>query len=318
MPNPGTIHGVLLSDTFDLKTFYSLDLTGRADDVRLYNPDEVTDPEAIRFAVCWLPGQHAFAAYPNLEMAMSVGAGVDDLLGHPGLGKDAAICRVRDPYQADLMAGYAVHEVLHVERDFGTYQGHKAGETWDPLPLRPPHHRKVAVLGHGSMGAAVTKALAALGFSVTVACRRSPSDPVEGVTYRTGDEAITQAATGAETVVNVLPLTPQTHGILDKVLFDKLVPGAWLVQIGRGEHLNVDDFVAALDSGQLSGASLDVFAEEPLPPGHAFWRDPRLRITPHIASDTTPQVVSEQALQSARELLAGKPLTFAVDRDQGY
>ncbi|MCJ2187655.1 NAD(P)-dependent oxidoreductase [Novosphingobium beihaiensis] len=318
MANPGTIHGVLLSDTFDLKSFYNLDLAGRADDVRLFNPDEVTDPAAIRFAVCWLPGAEAFAPYPNLEMAMSVGAGVDDLLGHPGLDGGVAICRVRDPYQADLMAGFAVHEVLHVERDFHTYQGHQSAARWDPLPLRPPHHRKVAVLGHGSMGAAVTQALAALGFTVSVACRRPPREPVKGVAYFTGEDAIAQAVTGVDTVVNVLPLTPQTHGILNRNMFGRLAPGAWLVQIGRGEHLHAEDFVAALDSGQLSGASLDVFAQEPLPPGHAFWQDPRLRITPHIASDTTPHVVSEQALQSARELLAGKPLSLAVDRAQGY
>ncbi|MEJ2409531.1 MAG: NAD(P)-dependent oxidoreductase [Novosphingobium sp.] len=216
------------------------------------------------------------------------------------------------------MAGYAVHEVLHVERDFGAYQGHKADAQWAPLPLRPPHHRTVAVLGHGSMGAAVTQALAALGFTVTAACRRPPREPVKGVTYFTGDDAVMRAATGADTLVNVLPLTSQTHDILNKDLFGRLVQGAWLVQIGRGEHLHVEDFIDALDSGQLSGASLDVFVQEPLPTEHAFWQDPRLRITPHIASDATPHVVSEQAVQSARELLAGRPLSLAVDREQGY
>ncbi|QVM85297.1 NAD(P)-dependent oxidoreductase [Novosphingobium decolorationis] len=318
MAPTGTIHGVLLSDTFDLKTFYKLDFEGVHEDVRLLNPDEVEDPAAIRFAVCWLPGPDAFAPYPNLEMAMSVGAGVDDLLAHDGLGEDIAICRVRDPYQAELMAGFAAHEVLHLERDFPAYAADQAKATWNPLPLRPPHALKIAVLGHGSMGAAVTRALAVLGFSVSVACRRPPATPIEGVTYCTGESAISEAASGADVLINVLPLTPETHGILARPLFDKVAPGCWLIQIGRGEHLNEADFTAALEGGQLKGASLDVFATEPLPAAHAFWSDPRIRITPHIASDTTPHIVCEQALQSARDVLAGKRPSLAVDRVQGY
>jgi glyoxylate/hydroxypyruvate reductase A len=141
---------------------------------------------------------------------------------------------------------------------------------------------------------------------------------MDGVSYFAGDDAIPQAVAGADMVINVLPLTSQTRNILNKDMFDRLAMGAWLIQIGRGEHLKEEDFVAALDSGQLSGASLDVFREEPLPANHAFWKDGRLRITPHIASDSTPHIVSEQALLSARELLAGKPLSLAVDPAQGY
>lgn len=318
MAEPGTIHGVLLSETFDLKSFYGLDFGERARDVRLLDPDEVTDPEAIRFAVCWLPGAQAFAPYPNLAMAMSIGAGVDDLLKHPGLGDGMAVCRVRDPHQADLMAGFAVHEVLHVERGFAEIQRNQAAGEWAPLPMRAPHELKIAVLGHGTMGAAVARGLAVLGFSVAVACRRPPKAPLEGVDYFTGDDAVAKAVTGAEIVVNVLPLTPQTENVLNADLFAKLARGAWLVQIGRGQHLHEEDFTAALDSGQLRGASLDVFREEPLPADHRFWKDERLRITPHVASDSMPHIVAEQVLQSARELHAGEPLSLAVDTAQGY
>lgn len=318
MTSTGPIDGVLLSDTFDLKSFYKLDFAGLHDDVRLFDPHEVEDPAAIRFAICWLPNPGAFAPYPNLEMAMSVGAGVDDLLRHEGLHEGIAVCRVRDPYQAELMAGFAAHEVLHVERDFSTYAASQKKAEWTPLPMRPPHECSVAVLGHGSMGAAVTKALAALGFSVTVACRRDPEAPVKGVTYCTGDTAIHDAVNGANIVINILPLTPATRGVLAAPLFACTAPGCWLIQIGRGEHLNEADFRDALDSGQLKGASLDVFTTEPLPSDHPFWSDPRIRITPHIASDTTPQIVREQALRSAREIAVGKPLSLAVDRGQGY
>ncbi|WP_413205227.1 NAD(P)-dependent oxidoreductase [Rhodospirillum sp. A1_3_36] len=322
MTNSGTtsgpIHGVLLSDTLDLKGFYKLEVTDETKDVLLLNPDEVIDPSAIRFAVCWLPGQEAFAPYPNLEMAMSIGAGVEDLLDHPGLAKHIPICRVRDPHQAALMAGYAVHEVLHVERDFEQILRHQEAAAWRPLPMRAPEDLKVAILGHGTMGAAVARGVAAQGFSVTVACRRPPAAPLEGVTYTTGEDAICQAVTGAGMVINVLPLTPVTRNILNKDLFDRLSKGAWLVQIGRGEHLQEDDFLAALESGQLKGASLDVFRQEPLPADHPFWADKRLRITPHIASDSTPRIVVEQVLRSARELAAGTPLSLSIDPTQGY
>ena len=157
MTTAGPIYGVLLSETMDLKSYYALDFGERAPDVCLLNPDEVTDPDAIRFAVCWLPGPAAFVPYPNLEMAMSVGAGVDDLLGHPGLHEGVAICRVRDPHQAHLMAGYAVHEVVHFERGFAQMQQNQAQAQWAPPPIRPPSALKVAVFGHGSMGAVIVR-----------------------------------------------------------------------------------------------------------------------------------------------------------------
>lgn len=318
MTTQGTIHGVLLSETFDLKSFYKLDLTDRCEDVRLLNPDEVTDPHAIRFAVCWLPSPEAFKPYTNIEMVMSVGAGVDDLLANPGVPASAAICRVRDPYQAELMAGFAAHEVLHVERGFRHYAESQQKADWSPLVMRPPHELKIAVLGNGSMGRAVAKALAVLGFSVTIACRTAPSDRINGASYTWGEQAIAKAAAGADMLINVLPLTAQTRGILNAELFARLARGAWLIQIGRGEHLDEAGLAAALDSGQLKGASLDVFAQEPLPAAHPFWSDDRIRITPHIASDTTPSVVCDQVLQSARELLSGDPLTLSVNRGRGY
>ncbi|MCC9621361.1 NAD(P)-binding domain-containing protein [Thalassospira sp. MA62] len=312
------IYGVLLSETMDLKTFYSLDFGDRAPDVCLLDPAEVTNAADIRFAVCWLPGEDAFAPYPNLEMAMSVGAGVDALLKHPGLHENIAICRVRDPHQAHLMAGYAAHETLRFEREFAKLEENQAAAKWAPLPLRAPGDLKVAVLGNGSMGAAIVRALFELGFSVSVACRRPPESPLHGVDYRSGDASVLNAVSGANVVVNTLPLTAQTENILNADLFNRLAHGAWLVQIGRGEHLDEQAFMAALENGQLSGATLDVFRTEPLPEDHPFWRDQRLRITPHIASDTMPHIVTDQVLQSARELLAGHDLSLSVNPKQGY
>lgn len=318
MTNTNSILGVYLSDSLDLDAIYGNALRDEASDVVLRHPHEIDNPENVRFAICWLPNDKAFESYPNLELAMSIGAGVDALLAHPGLKDEVHIARVRDPHQADLMAGFAAHEVLHREREFTTLEQNAAKAHWAPLTMRAPASRKVAVLGHGTMGRAVVKAVAALGFSVHVACRSEPQAPVEGVTYLTGDGAVMAAADGADYLINVLPLTATTENVLSKALFAKLAKDAWLVQIGRGEHLVEDDLLLALEHGHLGGASLDVFRAEPLPADHPFWQHECLRITPHIASDSLPEVVAGQVVDTARALRDGQPLAMGVDRARGY
>ncbi|MDA5564530.1 NAD(P)-dependent oxidoreductase [Cobetia sp. MMG027] len=318
MPSQAPILGVYLSESLDLDCLYGEALRQLGEDVVLQNPHEIEDPTEVAFAICWQPGEDAFTPYPNLMLAMSIAAGVDALLSHPGLSDEVQVARVRDPHQAFLMAGFAAHEVLHQEREFAVMADNATRREWQPLPMRAPEKAQVAVLGHGSMGRAVVTSLSALGFSVTVACRSEPVAPVQGVCYLTGDNAVMAAAQGADYLINILPLTPVTENVLNATLFAQLRPGAWLVQIGRGEHLVEADLDAALASGQLAGATLDVFREEPLAPNHRWWQDARLRITPHVASDSLPEVVAEQVVATARELRNGLPLTLGVDRQRGY
>ncbi|MCJ8139167.1 NAD(P)-dependent oxidoreductase [Falsirhodobacter halotolerans] len=312
------VHGVYLSDMLDLDALYGDALAALGPDVVLHRPEDVRDPDAIRFAICWLPGAGAFARFPGIELAMSIGAGVDALLTHPGVGPDTQIARVRDPYQASLMAGFAVHEVLHVRRGFDAMARNAARAEWRPPALTSPDATTIAVLGDGTMGRAVSVALRQLGFDVRIACRSVPQTPAAGCRYFTGPEAVAQAAEGAHVLINVLPLTAATENVLDAALFARLARGAWLVQIGRGEHLVEADLTAALAAGYLAGASLDVFRTEPLPADHPFWRDDRLRITPHVASDSIPEVVARQVVETARELAEGRPLTLGIDRARGY
>ncbi|MBE3637193.1 NAD(P)-dependent oxidoreductase [Mangrovicoccus algicola] len=318
MSGSDQILGVYLSPTLDLQSLYGAELERADPDIAVLRPEQIDDPARVRFAVCWLPEAKCLAAYPNLELAMSIGAGVNDLLGNPGLAEGVAIARVRDPHQAALMAGYAAYEVLHVSRGFAELAGSAAQARWAPLPMHAPEATTIAVLGNGTMGAAVTKALRALGFGLRVACRSTPADPIDGVTYCTGPEGIIEAVTGARFVINILPLTPATENVLDAALFAAMARGGWLVQIGRGEHLNEADLLSALDSGQLAGATLDVFRKEPLPADHPWWRDGRLRITPHIASDSIPSVVAAQILSTVRELRDCIPLSLGVERARGY
>ncbi len=316
--NMQTIHGVYLSDTLDLEALYGEALRDLATDVVLHRPEEIERPEDIRFAICWLPETDAFAPYENLTLAMSIGAGVDALLAHPGLGPDMAIARVRDPHQAALMAGYVAHEILHKTRQFAPMMDNAAAQLWRPYPLEAPERTVVAVLGHGTMGRAVVSALCGLGYSLRVACRTQPDQPLDHVTYLTGETAVSEAAQTADFLVNVLPLTTATENVLNAELFGALNTGAHVIQIGRGEHLVEADLIAALDSGQLSGATLDVFRTEPLPKDDPMWRDPRLRITPHIASDSLPDVVAEQVIETARSLRDQRAMAYQIDRNRGY
>ena len=319
MPSDTVMRGVYLSDSHDLSAHYGPALaTLEAEGIEVLKPRDVSDPAGIQFALCWQPGPRAFDPYPNLRFAMGVGAGVDALLAHPGLPEGLPVCRVRDPDQAMQMAGFALHEVLHVERRFDQLAANARNGIWQELPLRRPADVQVAVLGGGSMGRAVACAVAALGFSVRVAVRRPPEDPLPDVRYLHGDSSPARAAEAATFLINVLPLTSATRDVLDRALLARMAPGGWLIQIGRGEHLVESDLLALLAEGHLAGATLDVLRDEPLPRDHPLWQHPGLRITPHVASAATDRAVVEQLLQSARESRNGLPLTYAVDRTAGY
>ena len=221
------IIGVWLSAHFDLEGLYGPALRMAASDVVVLHPSAVKDPEEVRFALCWEPGPEAFSGFANLALAMSLGAGVDGLVDHPGLNDRTQVARIRDPLQADQMAGFTAHEILHREREFDTLTQAAAVRRWHPLAPRAPRSVQVAALGHGTMGRAVVRALSILGFGVRVACRTLPEAPMPGITYHTGPAAISDAAQGADYLVNVLPLTHETRDVLNAAVFARLKPGAW-------------------------------------------------------------------------------------------
>mgnify|MGYP000735955284 CR=1 FL=1 len=250
MPSQAPILGVYLSESLDLDSVYGEALRQLGDDVVLRHPHEIENPSEVRFAICWQPGEDAFAPYPNLTLAMSIGAGVDALLSHPGLSAEVQVARVRDPHQAYLMAGFAAHEVLHREREFAVMADHATRGEWQPLAMRAPEKAQVAVLGHGSMGRAVVSSLATLGFSVTVACRSEPAAPVPGVRYLSGDAAVMAAADGAavlETVERFSQQTPDYEGVLAELLgYLQQIAIAQTLPAAVDEHLDQREAVLEL------------------------------------------------------------------------
>jgi len=245
-----------------------------------------------------------------------MGAGVDRLLLDAELPGHIPLVRMADPGLAVLMKEYVLLRVLHYHRDMPTYEQQQREGHWRQLAPLETRERCVGVMGVGQIGATCAGALAELGFEVR-GWARSARD-VPGVSVFAGHGRLREFLSGVEILICLLPLTAETRGILNADIFAQLARGAWLINLARGAHLVEADLLRALDSGQLSGATLDVFATEPLPREHPFWLDPRITITPHTAALTRPETaVPRLALNIARER-AGQPLLDVVDRSAGY
>ncbi|WP_417476209.1 NAD(P)-dependent oxidoreductase [Leisingera sp.] len=311
--------GVYLCDRLDLPRLFGAEMA-RHSGIRLYHPDDVPDPSRICFALAYKPGAGAFSIYPNLKLVQAIAAGVDAILSNDSLPPEVVVARVRDPEQARVMAGFAAWHVVWHHRGMEHYLEAEQQGAWSPIGferLRPPSQTPVGVLGFGHMGQAIATAVSALGFPV-VAASRGKGAGLSGVERVSGPGAIHEVAARARILINVLPLTEATHGILSADLFSRMPLGSALIHLGRGEHLIEADLLAALDSGQIGGASLDVFNTEPLPKAHPFWRDSRILVTPHDASVIPAESVAASLKQSLGALDMGRRPETAVNPAFGY
>lgn len=249
--------------------------------------------EEIDAVVCWSPPPGLLARMPRLKLVQSVGAGTDHITRDPAL-PDVPVCRIVDPDMAAGMNAYVAWAVVHGQRHMGGYLESQRRAAWEESPVEPPGRHRVGIAGLGVLGQSAARALAAIGYRVR-GWSRSPKEGLPaGIEAFHGEDARAEFLAGCDTLVCLLPLTEATRGVLNAELFAQLPRGARLVNAGRGAHLVQEDLLAALDSGQLASAVLDAFIEEPLPPGHPFWRHPRITVTPHIASRTAPEAIARQ------------------------
>jgi len=238
-------------------------------------------------AVVWNAPPRAFAAVPRLKLVCSLGAGVDHLLSlSPVLPGDIRFSRLVDPVMAERMALHVLAVVLRRHRNLDLFERQQRDRHWRRLFHDDAADTTVAVLGQGSLGRPVAAALAAAGFKV-VGWARSPRTDLSWPVY-SGMDGLHEAVAGAAFVVAVLPLTAETRSILSAPLFAMMRPGAYLVNVGRGEQMVARDLLDALDAGRLSGAALDAFESEPLPPESPLWSRREILITPHVASLSNP------------------------------
>ena len=274
------------------------------------------DAEAVDVALVANPVPGSLARYPRLRFIQSLWAGVERLLRDPTLPPDIPIARLIDPAMAQSMIEGIIAAVSYLHRQLPTYLQQQRDSIWRQLPQPAAAQRKVTVLGFGQMGEPVARTLVALGFPVTA--WGSHAREGTGCTYVWGVKGLQTALADTQILVNLLPLAPATRGILNTHTFAQLAPGAALVNFGRGGHLQDDDLLAALDSGQLSHAVLDVFNEEPLPTEHVFWSHPRVTVLPHIAAVTDPATAAPILMRNVAAFRTGAALVGLVERARGY
>ncbi|MDX1711423.1 MAG: glyoxylate/hydroxypyruvate reductase A [Rhodovibrionaceae bacterium] len=301
--------------------------TDRAEDwreaIHALDPDiefraypDIGEPDDIEAALIWKPPEGLLKSFANLKAIFSLGAGVDHLLGDPELPEDVPVVRMVDPALTAGMTEWVTLMVLRHHRELPRYERQERERLWQEHMPKPPWRRRVGILGLGELGADAARALAQLRLDV-MGWSRSPKD-IEGIACYHGDSGLDDMLAISEILVCLLPLTPQTEGILNARLFAKLPKGAYVVNVGRGRHLVDDDLLQALDSGHLSGAALDVFRKEPLPADHPFWTHPGVFVSPHIASLTMPETAARQVVDNMHRLRRGEPLTNVVDLSRGY
>ncbi|MGR3376934.1 2-hydroxyacid dehydrogenase [Salipiger abyssi] len=243
--------------------------------------DEI-DPGAVTYGVVWRPRTGDLAGFPNLKAIVSIGAGIDHVLADAELPEGVPIIRTVGKDLTQRMREYVALHVLRHHRDMPRQLQAQAESDWHAIVVPVAPNRVVGVMGLGNLGAAAAQTLAGLGFD-TRGWSKSPKD-LDGVSCFTGTGEMDAFLDGCEILVNLLPLTDQTRGILNADLFAKLAPGACVINCARGPHLVDTDLLAALESGQIKQATLDVFHQEPLPADNPFWTHPAITVTPHVAS----------------------------------
>jgi glyoxylate/hydroxypyruvate reductase len=284
-------------------------------DIRLF-PD-VGAPEEIEAAVCWTSHDMAeLRRYPNLKLIVSMGAGVDHLLRPPGPPPGVPVARLVDRLLTSAMSEWVLLNVLRFHRQDPAYRAQQAARIWDELPAPSTDATRIGILGLGALGSDAARKLGALGFQVMGWSRRPKQlDGVQGFDGEAGLDAMLRQS---DFLVCLLPLTPETRGIINARTLALLPRGAFVLNAARGGHVVDAALLEALDSGQVAGAALDVFEPEPLPPEHPYWRHPKVVMTPHAASITIPESVAPQVVENLRRLRQGEPLIHLVDFAAGY
>lgn len=271
-------------------------------------------PETVDYIVFAPNGPISdFAPYTRCKAVLNIWAGVEKIVGNASLTQP--LCRMVDSGLEEGMTEWVTGHVLRHHLGMDAQILHQDG-VWNPVVPPLARDRKVGVFGLGALGRACAQALAALRFDVA-GWSRAPKN-IAGVTCFSGDAGLAQALARAEIAVLLLPQTPETENLLNAERMAQMPKGAVIINPGRGPLIDDDALLAALDSGRIGHATLDVFRIEPLPPEHPFWAHPKVTVTPHIASETRASSAARVIAENIRRGEAGEAFLFLVDRTRGY
>jgi glyoxylate/hydroxypyruvate reductase A len=287
----------------------ALDATGLA-----YTLGTDLAPETVDYIV-YAPNSTVqdFTPFTRARAVLNLWAGVEHVAPNPTLR--IPLARMVGGGLTEGMVEWVVGHTLRHHLGMDAHIVNPAHD-WTPVPPPLAAHRPVTILGLGTLGLACGQALAGLGFPVT-GWARSPKD-VAGITTHHGPSGLDAAMAGAQVVITLLPDTPATENTLNARTLALTAPGAFIINPGRGTLIDDDALLAALDSGQIGHATLDVFRTEPLPQSHPFWHHPHVTVTPHVASETRADLASQVIAENVARGAAGQPFLHLVDRAAGY
>ena len=277
---------------------------------------DIGDASDIEFALIWALPPGALGPMSNLKCICSLGQGVDHVFRDPDLRPDAWIMRIVDPWMASAMSEWILLNILIFHRQVYEYEAFEQRRDWVVLPPPETAKRRIGILGLGALGSDAAAKVAAIGFDVA-GWSRTPKR-IAGVTSYHGKPALQPFLKRTDILCCLLPLTPETTGLIDRTTLAALPDGAFVINAGRGPHVVDEDLLEALDRGHIAGAALDVFHEEPLPPTHRYWAHPRVRVWPHVSAQTNAGSGAAQVGDAINRVFAGQAPDNLVDRDRQY
>ncbi len=299
------------------KVDYWIDALKETDpEVEVLTHEQVRENGSVIYALAWDQPPGIFSRYPNLRCVSSLGAGADHLVRDPDIPDQADIVRIIDPRLSDDLFEFSLAVVMNRLRSLTRYKVKQLEKKWEKKLYNRIEDLSIGIMGTGVIGGHVAEKLCSLGFSVN-GWSRSGDRPGSYCKYA-GKEEMEAFLENTDILICILPLTDSTKGILNKENLMKLPEKSYLVNLGRGGHLVDNDLIELLDSGHLSGASLDVFHFEPLPEDHPFWEHPGIDITPHVASITDPSKVAPQIIENYHRVKKGIRPKNTVSKEKGY
>jgi glyoxylate/hydroxypyruvate reductase A len=285
-------------------------------EVRGWN-DPSVDPDAVTFVLVWEPEPGRIAGYRNLRAIFSSAAGVDHIVRDPTVPAHLPIVRMVSEETSQTVGEYVCLAALSILRDHRRMIAAQAERRWDNF--EPPHtawDKRVGIMGFGTIGQVVARMLGGLGFQLAGWARSHKT--VHGVTMFAGNDELAPFLSGCDILVNLLPDTPDTRGVLDARRLAWLPRGAGIVNTGRGTAIVLADLLAALDSGQIGAAVLDVFEDEPLPAAHPAWTHPRITVTAHLAGYASRRARAASVAATMGALERGETVPHLYDPVRGY
>ncbi len=285
-------------------------------EVVLHGKDDYK-PEDIDYFVGFRPPPGFLKSLSKLKLVISFGAGVDGFLADPQFPRHIPLVRFTEPALAYEMAQHVVMHALIIHRQQRFFDKAQAEGVWRQIMMpRATSDARMGILGMGEIGGKIAERLAMFGFPVSGWSKTRKK--IADVKSYAGAGELNEFLGQCDILTAVLPQTPETINMMNRDFFAKLPKGAWIINVARGSIVVDEDLIAALDSGQLGGAVLDVFRTEPLPAGHPFWKHPKITITPHVAGLTSPYMALAYVETCVRKNEAGEPLGDIVDLDRGY